>query len=322
MPRWPTAVENLMQRMLGAKPQAPYAFVASEVLRRTGVALDRATVRRWAHAHHLAHAPRNPNRPTAPVRRWQRNRIGELWQLDATPHRWFPEDSDGYPLLDLIDDCSRMLTGSRIYAHENLLAYLDFLPRAFTEYGLPLELYVDYHSFFFTHDPEALTYLGAVLRFYEVALRYAPTPQAKGKVERIHLFWQNRLPAYFAAEQIRSIDPANIHLTDLRRHHNAAEVHRELRMRPQEAWDRALAEGRSRLRPAPRCPWWPYVWTLRKTLLVGSDGRVPAGTQRLRISHPPHKRIVHCRHPNGAITFLRDPPKPNTLPVVLLQVGP
>ena len=66
---------------------------------------------------------------------------------------------------------------------ETLLAHFDFLSRAFQAHGLPLALYVDYHSFFFTHIPDAFTQLGAALHFYGVALRYAPTPQAKGKIE-------------------------------------------------------------------------------------------------------------------------------------------
>jgi hypothetical protein len=48
--------------------------------------------------------------------------------------------------------------------------------------------------------------LGAALRFYEVSLDYAPTPQAKGKIERAHQFWQKRLPALFAAEQITRLE--------------------------------------------------------------------------------------------------------------------
>ena len=320
-PEWSDEVQTVMRSLLAVEPAAPYAFVAAEVLRRTGVQVDRATVRRWARTQGLAH-PAPPPRTPAPVRRWQRHRIGELWQLAATPHRWFPNDPQSYPLLDLIDDCSRVLTGARIYPREVLSAYLDFLPRAFTEYGLPLEIYVDYHSFFFTHDPEALTQLGAALRFYGVGLRYAPTPQAKGKVERIHYFWQNRLPSFFAAENLRGPAAANAPLDALRRQHNRAEIHRELAMRPEQAWRLALAEDRSRLRPTPPCPWWPYVWSLRKSITVGSDGRVPVGSQRLRIEYPAHKRIVLCRHPDGAVTFLKDQPLSDTLPVILLPVNP
>ena len=98
------------------------------------------------------------------MRRWQCLKIGALWQLDATPHRWFPGDKKNYPLLDLLDDCSRVCTGATIYHREDLLAYFDFLPAAFTEHGLPLELYVDCHSLFFPQRPDALTQLGAALQ--------------------------------------------------------------------------------------------------------------------------------------------------------------
>ena len=49
-----------------------------------------------------------------------------------------------------------------------------------------------------------------------------------------------------------------------------------------DRWDLAKKEKRSVLRPAPSCPWWPYVWSVRTALRVGPDGRVPIGTQRLR----------------------------------------
>jgi hypothetical protein len=38
---------------------------------------------------------------------------------------------------------------------ETLLAHLDFLSRTFKTHGLPLALYVDFHSFFYTHNPDA-----------------------------------------------------------------------------------------------------------------------------------------------------------------------
>lgn len=122
------------------------------------------------------------------------------------------------------------------YARETLLSHLDFLTAAFRACGLPLALYVDYHSFFFTRVPEALTQLGAALRFYEVSLRYAPTPQAKGKIERAHDFWQKRLPALLAAGHV--FDPeAHRLLDEVRLHHNTHERHREIGSTPTAAWN-------------------------------------------------------------------------------------
>ena len=124
------------------------------------------------------------------------------------------------------------------------------------EHGLPLALYVDYHSFFFSQNPDVLTQLGKALMFYNVSLRYAPTPQAKGKIERNHSFWQQRLPALFVIEKIVDVDPANTVIDMLRSYHNQEETHREIERTPNDAWQQAIAEKRSVLRPAPKCPWW------------------------------------------------------------------
>ena len=153
-----------------------------------------ASVRRWAIAHKLA--PDTRHKPTRkPVKRWQARDEGALWQYDASPHAWLPGQPHKQALLELIDDATRYNVGARLYESETRLTHLDFLSRTFQAHGLPLVLYVDYHSFFYTHNPDAFTQLGAALHFYGVALRYAPTPQAKGKIERRHDYWQKRLPA-------------------------------------------------------------------------------------------------------------------------------
>jgi hypothetical protein len=313
---WPQPVLDLLKKRLACQPPCPYSFAASEALRLHAFKLDRAQVRRWAIANGLAHA-RPPKRILAPVRRWQRTRIGELWQLDASPHRWFPSSNIAFPMLNMLDDCSRLFTGSQLYQRELLLSYFDFLPAAFLAHGRPLQLYVDYHSLFFTHDPAALTQLGWALKFYDISLRYAPTPQAKGKVEREHQFWQGRLPAYFASEKISDLAEANRHIDALRHHRNTNEIHRELRQTPQRAWDTAKKENRSVLRPVPRCPWWPYVWSVRTPLKVGIDGRLPIGTERLRIEKPPGTPVILCFHPTGHHSVLAAPPHPHNLPNLL-----
>jgi len=313
---WPEPVTDLLKKRLACSPPCPYSFAASEALRLHSFKLDRAQVRLWAIQHGYAH-PTPPQRPHAPVRRWQRSQIGELWQLDASPHRWFPTCALEFPMLNMLDDCSRLFVGSKIYDRELLLSYLDFLPAALLAYGRPLQIYVDYHAMFFTKNPDALTQLGGDLKFYDISFLYAPTPQAKGKIEREHQFWQGRLPAYFASEHITDIDNANPHIDALRLHRNAHETHRELRMTPQQAWDRAQKEKRSVLRPIPRCPWWPYVWSVRTTIKIGPDGRVPIGPQRFSVEHPRGTKVILCLHPTGHHSVLAAPPDKNEKPAIL-----
>lgn len=320
-PDWPVDVTTLLRKRLASTPPASYSFAASEALRLCNYGLDRAQVRRWAIANSLAHE-KVPRRPHAPVRRWQRSQIGELWQLDATPHRWFPPSDTQLPMLNMLDDCSRVFVGSKIYEREIIMAYLDFLPTAFLDYGLPLQIYVDYHSFFFTQVPETLTTLGQALRFYGVSFRYAPTAQAKGKVEREHQFWQQRLPAFFASEPVSQIQDANTHITALRLHRNQHEQHRELQMTPGEAWSSAEAQKRSVLRPVPLCPWWPYVWSVQTSIRTGADGRVPIGAHSIRLEIPPNSKVILCHHPSGHYSVLAARPKSGTMPVLLFTNRP
>jgi len=83
-------VLSLLKKRLGCSPPCPYNFVPSEALRLHAFKLDPAQVRRWALEIDFSH-PAPPQRPHAPVRRWQCSQIGELWQSDGgslQPHRF------------------------------------------------------------------------------------------------------------------------------------------------------------------------------------------------------------------------------------------
>jgi hypothetical protein len=317
-PDWSAPVTALLTKLLSSKPASSYSAAASELHRRLGFQTDRASVRRWALQNNQAPDTRYKKAPQ-PVKRWQVRDWGALWQYDASPHAWLPGSPDKQVLLELIDDATRYNTGARLYPSETLLSHYDFLSRTFQAHGLPLALYVDYHSFFYTHNPDAFTQLGAALRFYGVALRYAPTPQAKGKIERRHDYWQKRLPPLLAADQILELCGANHLLDQLLPHANQHEIHRELGTTPYAARDLALTEKRSVLRPAPACPWWPYVWSQRTHVRVGDDGKVPVHDQRHSIAAPPRSTVVRCLRPDGDLFYLHHAPDPKAKPLVLLH---
>ena len=317
-PDWTAEVTDLITKLLSSKPPSSYSAAASEVHRRLNLKTDRASIRRWAIEHQLAPDTRYKATPK-PVKRWQARDYGALWQYDATPHAWLPGCSDKQVLLEILDDATRLNTGARLYPGETLLAHFDFLSRVFQAHGLPLALYVDYHSFFYTHNPDAFTQLGQALRFYGVHLRYAPTPQAKGKIERRHDYWQKRLVPLLAADRIVELVGANHLLDQLVPHANQHEIHRELGQTPQAAQQQALAEKRSVLRPAPSCPWWPYVWSQQTRVRVGDDGKVPAGSQRHPIEASPRTAVIRCLRPDGDIYYLRYAPDPKAKPIVLLH---
>ena len=320
-PQWSNEAQELARKLLTSTPPASYSLVASELHRRLGLITDRSSVRRWARSNHCAQPPVR-KRTRASVRRWQRQSIGELWQMDSTPHAFVAGSSIKWHLIDILDDCSRLVTGARLYEREVLPSYHHILSRAFLVHGLPLALYVDFHSLFYTSNPESLTQLGAALKHYGVSLLYAPTPQAKGKVERLHQYWQNRLPALFAAEAVADIDTANDLLSELVEHRNSEELHRELDMTPLRAWNQARRAKRTALRPCKPDAWWHYIWSLRSRIRVGDDGRVPIGKERYSVAAKPRTWLYHYRHLNGSTSILSNAPSKDQRPQYLLHVGP
>jgi len=301
-----------------------YAFAASEVDRLFGVVLARSQVRHWAIRAGICTASKPPRLP-AHLRRWQRQAVGELWQMDATPDHWFGPQELAYPLLDMLDDCSRLQVGCALYRREHVPAYLHFFHTAFMEYGLPLEIYVDQAGLFTGPTADSVTRIGQRLKFYEVSFVVANTPEAKGKVERIHQVWQDRLPPYFALNGLTpaaDLEVVNSHIHALRTHRNRREPHRELGMTPQTAWNEAVAQGRNKLRPVPKDPWWNYVWSLWHPVTIAAGGRVQFVQATFPTQGIPGTKAVLCEHLDGTVSILKERPDKQKLPVVLFTNRP
>ena len=105
-------------------------------------------------------------------------------------------------------------------------------------------------------------------------------------------------------------------------HRNRYEIHLELGVTAQSAWDHARKQKRSVLRAAPKCPWWPYVWSQRTTIKIGADGRVPVGADRVRLEVAAGTKVSLCQHPSGHHSVLAHPPVPKTKPILLFTNRP
>ena len=149
--------------------------------------------------------------------------------------------------------------------------------------------------------------------------RYKPSPQP---VKRWQTSAYGALWQYDASPHAwlpGSLDK-QVLLDQLVPHANEHEIHRELGTTPHGAKAQALAEKRFVLRPAPACPWWPFVWSQQSRVRVGDDGKVPAGSQRHAIAAPPRATVICCLRPDGDIDYLLHAPNPKTKPLVLLHV--
>lgn len=326
MPVWPDEVQAFLRKALepnGDAKRYSYAFAASEVGRRFGFPIDRSQVRHWAIAHNLQLADHRERLP-AHVRRWQRKSVGELWQLDATPDYFLGRANQPLQLIDMVDDCSRMQVGCRLYRRETVASYIDLFYRAFTRYGLPLEIYVD-KAGFFRNDDGTLTQLGRRLKFVDVSFVFANTPEAKGKIERVHQVWQDRLPAYAAREGFTESTPLeeiNEHLDCLVDYRNGFERHRELYDMPLNVWTNKIRSGQCKLRQPPQDGWWELIWSEWKGSMIGPRGRLLVDGFLCTTQCANGTRVWICRHIDGTVSLVLNKPEKGVPPKVVFTNNP
>lgn len=326
LPEWSADAQKFLKKVLspdGDAKRYSYAFAASEVGRLHNLIVDRSQVRHWALEHGIQPAVVKP-RPPAHVRRWQRKSVGELWQLDATPDYFLGRGNPPLSLIDMLDDCSRMQVGCRLYRQETIASYLDLFYRAFTRYGLPLEIYVDKAKFFRGEDGN-ITQLGKRLKFFDISFTFANSPESKGKIERVHQVWQDRIPAFVARQGITvdtPLEDINEHLDCLVDYRNGFEKHREIHDAPLNVWEEKIRTGMCKLRQPPQDGWWELVWSEWKGSMIGPRGRLEVDGILCPTECANGTRVWICRHLDGTVTLVLNKPEKGTSPKVVFTNNP
>jgi hypothetical protein len=161
-------------------------------------------------------------------RRERRKSLGALVQMDGSHHDWFEGRGRVCVLMVMIDDATS-LTYARFYPAETTWAAFDVLGRWVKRRGLPRSLYVDRHSIYRDEDhPDKPTQFGRAMKQLQVKVICAHSPQAKGRVERRHAVFQDRLVKEMRLRKISTIQAANDLLEEL----FLAELNRRYAVKP------------------------------------------------------------------------------------------
>lgn len=195
-------------------------LAAEKLLIEDGLALDHETLRRWLIAEGLWRR----RRKRSAYRKWRtpRSRFGELIQMDGSHHRWFEDRAPKACLMNMVDDATGT-TLSLMDEEETTEVAMRLLWAWIDKYGIPEALYVDKKSVFVTdREPTVaeqlkgevpLTHFGRACKKLGIQIICANSPQAKGRVERSHGVYQDRLVKEFRLRGTRTIDEANRLLT-------------------------------------------------------------------------------------------------------------
>ena len=127
--------------------------------------------------------------------------------------------------------------------------------------------------------------------------RVAPSPQAKGKIERLFGTFQRRLVTLFAFEKINNHDQANALLQNEIEHYNKSHRHATTGLTPDQAWQKALDEKRSMLKPVPPSSLLNLHLALHVPRRVSSASTVEFLGKTWKISPTNHKNVTIIHHP-------------------------
>src|SRR6056297_1276889 len=166
-------------------------------------------------------SPKKRRRFTHHRRRKRKTAEGLLVQLDASPFDWL---SDGrvYHLHGGIDDATGQILSLYLAEGECLEGYFQMMHLMLELFGIPVGLYSDRHTIFFSPKKDKLsledqlagkrvnlTQFGRAMNQLGIQMIAARSPQAKGRIERLWQTLQSRLTVELKYHGIKTIQQAN-----------------------------------------------------------------------------------------------------------------
>lgn len=199
-------------------------FMCEKLLEFHGISISKETTRKLMMEAGVWRS-HNKKSPAVHQQRKRRARVGELLQIDGSPHAWFEDRGNPCTLIVFIDDATGR-TFARFFESETTNAYMLTSTYYINKYGCPLAFYSDKHGIFRDNHPgtikkESLTQFGRALKELGIELICANSPQAKGRVERVNATLQDRLVKEMRIRGISTIGEANNFLEEFLEEFNA-----------------------------------------------------------------------------------------------------
>jgi len=236
------------------------------------------------------------------------NYPGELIQHDSSHHQFAHYAARKWYLVTSLDDYSRLILYAVLVERETTWVNIIALKVVILGYGIPYSYYVDsysvyrfvqgrdsnwrsHHKFTDEADPQ----WKQVLNDCGVKVKYALSPQAKGKIERPYRWIQDRLVRTCYRERISDINQAQLVLNSLIQKYNYQWIRSTTGEIPYIRFQRALKENKSLFREFAVRP--PYksindTFCLRADRMVNPYRKVSINNLELKVpSAPLHEKI-------------------------------
>ena len=189
-------------------------FACEKLVELHGHRLSAETLRGWMIEDGLWRAKarravrEHPSRP-------RRECLGDLVQIDGSPHDWFEGRAPRCTLIVYVDDATSRLLAAGFFAAETTEAYMRTTRAHLAAHGRPVAYYSDRYGVFRVNrrdrEGEPTQFVRA-LRTLDIESIHAGSPQAKGRVERANRTLQDRLVKEMRLRGISGIAAGNDYL--------------------------------------------------------------------------------------------------------------
>lgn len=177
-------------------------FACEKLKEIHGISLSDETVRKIMIGENLWTERKRKIENIHPYRE-RRTCVGELVQLDGSPHKWFEDRAPSCTLVAFIDDATSRIMDGMFVDYEGTWTLFEATEHYLKIHGKPLAFYVDKHSTFKINrqtsieedlkDKQAQSQFTRAMNNIGIEVIFANSPQAKGRVERLFETLQDRL---------------------------------------------------------------------------------------------------------------------------------
>jgi hypothetical protein len=314
---WPAEALQFMDEFLPLQKPPNYQLISDELERLFGFKRARSCVEAYAKSHFADQL--SIYRKKKPVyRRFRRSFIGELYQHDSSIHQWWPSESK-QTLLMTTDDHSGLITGGRFVVSDTTWNHFQHFRYIFEAWGMPEIIYTDGLSLFGPSSCDDVTdpksEFQRALKGLCVAHLVAPTPQAKGKIERRFGTFQNRLVALMAHAKVRDWHTADqiLQMEITRRNKTRLRTTGKI---PLEVWEEQMLHQTGRIRPIANARLLDLHLSLRQKRRVNNDHTIDFQGSPYEISATKRKTVSIVHHPKSQFWVVEHLPKDVWPPVL------
>ena len=177
-------------------------LAAEKLFERDSIPVSKETVRKLMIQEQLWKA-KQQKRGTIHTYRERRSCVGELVQLDGSPHPWFEQRAEPCTLIAYIDDATSRIMDGEFVDYEGTFNLFSATEQYLLTHGKPVAFYVDKHSTFKVNRQATIeeelkdlmpqSQFGRALMQLRIELIFAHSSEAKGRVERLFETLQDRL---------------------------------------------------------------------------------------------------------------------------------